>query len=93
MREPIAMCYAPIAERNERYIGTSQVAKLLGVTPNTLRAWEPRYGFPSPQQSPGQRRMFVYAEITALRDALQGGVPVSAALARASREFRVARGE
>jgi MerR family transcriptional regulator, light-induced transcriptional regulator len=80
-------------DRDERYIGTVQVARLLGVTPNALRAWEPRYGFPRPQQPPGRRRLFVYAEISALRDALQDGLSVSAAVARASREFRVARGE
>ncbi|MBV9000834.1 MAG: MerR family DNA-binding transcriptional regulator, partial [Solirubrobacterales bacterium] len=34
-----------------RYLKTSEAAALLNVSPNTLRAWERRFGFPKPQRS------------------------------------------
>ena len=56
-----------------RYLKTSEAAALLNVSPNTLRAWERRFGFPKPQRSPGKHRLFTHGEVAALRDALQEG--------------------
>ena len=36
-----------------RTLKTSEAAALLNVSPNTLRAWERRFGYPKPQRSPG----------------------------------------
>src|SRR6201992_1250504 len=66
-----------------RYLKTSEAATLLNVSPNTLRAWERRFGFPKPQRSPGQHRLFTHGEIAALRDALQEGLSISSAISRA----------
>src|SRR5437588_309336 len=66
-----------------RHLKTSEAASLLNVSPNTLRAWEQRFGFPKPQRSPGKHRMFTYGEIAALRDALQDGLSISSAISRA----------
>jgi MerR family transcriptional regulator, light-induced transcriptional regulator len=66
-----------------RYLKTSEAAALLKVSPNTLRAWERRFGFPKPQRSPGKHRLFTHGEIAALRDALQEGLSISSAVSRA----------
>jgi MerR family transcriptional regulator, light-induced transcriptional regulator len=66
-----------------RYLKTSEAASLLNVSPNTLRAWERRFGFPKPQRSPGKHRLYMYGEVAALRDALQEGLSISSAVSRA----------
>jgi DNA-binding transcriptional MerR regulator len=66
-----------------RYLKTSEAAALLNVSPNTLRAWERRFGFPKPQRSPGRHRLFTHGEIASLRDALQEGLSISSAVSRA----------
>jgi len=66
-----------------RYLKTSEAASLLSVSPNTLRAWERRFGFPKPQRSPGRHRLYMYGEVAALRDALQEGLSISSAVSRA----------
>lgn len=66
-----------------RYLKTSEAAALLNVSPNTLRAWERRFGFPRPQRSEGRHRMFTHGEILALRDALHDGLSISSAISRA----------
>src|SRR5881275_2463082 len=66
-----------------RYLKTSEAAALLNVSPNTLRAWERRFGFPKPQRSPGRHRLYTHGELAALRDALQEGLSISSAVSRA----------
>jgi DNA-binding transcriptional MerR regulator len=43
------------------------VARLLGVTPSTIRTWEERYGVVTPRRSPGGRRLYSRDEIDRLR--------------------------
>jgi MerR family transcriptional regulator, light-induced transcriptional regulator len=66
-----------------RYLKTTEAAALLDVGPSTLRAWERRFGFPKPQRSLGGHRYYTHGEVAALRDALQEGVSISAAVMRA----------
>jgi MerR family transcriptional regulator, light-induced transcriptional regulator len=66
-----------------RYLKTSEAATLLNVSPNTLRAWERRFGFPKPQRSPGRHRLYTHGEVAALRDALLEGLSISSAISRA----------
>jgi MerR family transcriptional regulator, light-induced transcriptional regulator len=66
-----------------RFLKTSEAASLLNVSPNTLRAWERRFGYPKPQRSPGKHRLYTHGEIAALRDALQEGLSISSAVSRA----------
>ena len=53
---------------------------MLGVSPNTLRSWERRYGFPQPHRSPGGHRQYALAEIESLRLTLEETHNVSSAV-------------
>ncbi len=66
-----------------RRLKTSEAAALLNVSPNTLRAWERRFGFPQPQRSRGRHRLYTHSELASLRDALQEGLSISSAVSRA----------
>jgi DNA-binding transcriptional MerR regulator len=47
--------------------GIGAAARLLGVPPSTIRAWEDRYGVVSPQRSPAGRRLYSREEMEHLR--------------------------
>jgi DNA-binding transcriptional MerR regulator len=66
-----------------RTLKTSEAAAVLNVSPNTLRAWERRFGYPKPQRSPGQHRLYTHGEVIALREALGEGLSISSAISRA----------
>ena len=66
-----------------RTLETSEAAALLNVSPNTLRAWERRFGYPKPQRPAGRHRLYTHGEVAALRDALQQGLSISSAVSRA----------
>jgi DNA-binding transcriptional MerR regulator len=51
-------------------IRTNAAAAMLGVSPNTLRSWERRFGFPAPRRSAGGHRQYDLAEVEALRQGL-----------------------
>ncbi len=61
-------------------IRTNAAAAMLGISPNTLRSWERRYGFPSPHRSPGGHRLYALTEIEALRQTLAETHNVSSAI-------------
>jgi MerR family transcriptional regulator, light-induced transcriptional regulator len=56
---------------------------MLGISPNTLRSWERRYGFPRPHRSAGGHRQYSLAEIEALRMTLAETHNVSSAISLA----------
>ena len=56
---------------------------MLGVSPNTLRSWERRYGFPQPGRSAGGHRQYALNDIQALRATLAETHNVSSAIALA----------
>jgi MerR family transcriptional regulator, light-induced transcriptional regulator len=64
-------------------VRTNAAAKLLGVSSNTLRSWERRYGFPRPRRTPGGHRHYELQEIEALRLALDETASVSSAVSLA----------
>jgi MerR family transcriptional regulator, light-induced transcriptional regulator len=64
-------------------IRTNAAAVMLGVSPNTLRSWERRYGFPRPRRSPGGHRQYALSEIESLRSTLSETHNVSSAIALA----------
>jgi DNA-binding transcriptional MerR regulator len=62
-------------------VRTNAAAAMLGVSPNTLRSWERRFGFPQPRRTQGGHRQFDLAEIEALRQAFAETHNVSSAIA------------
>ncbi|HZU60483.1 MAG TPA: MerR family DNA-binding transcriptional regulator [Solirubrobacteraceae bacterium] len=64
-------------------IRTAAAASILGVSANTLRSWERRYGFPVPRRSSGGHRRYALQEIQALRQTLAETQDISSAIALA----------
>jgi DNA-binding transcriptional MerR regulator len=69
-------------------IRTNAAAEVLGVSPNTLRSWERRYGYPVPKRTPGNHRNYELVELQTLRDALAqtGNIASAVELARQRQE-------
>src|ERR1700730_4720921 len=65
-------------------IRTNAAAEILGVSPNTLRSWERRFGYPQPKRTPGNHRQYELVELQTLRDALaeSGNIGTAIELAR-----------
>jgi DNA-binding transcriptional MerR regulator len=65
-------------------IRTNAAAELLGVSPNTLRSWERRFGYPQPRRTAGNHRQYELLELQTLRDALAetGNIASAIELAR-----------
>jgi len=61
-------------------IRTNAAAELLGVSPNTLRSWERRFQYPTPQRTPGGHRQYDLSELEALRRVLQETHNISSAI-------------
>jgi MerR family transcriptional regulator, light-induced transcriptional regulator len=61
-------------------IRTNAAAEVLGVSPNTLRSWERRYGFPVPKRTPGNHRNYELVELQTLRDTLAETGNISSAI-------------
>ena len=61
-------------------IRTNAAAEILGVSPNTLRSWERRFGFPTPSRTPGNHRQYELVELQTLRDALAETGNISTAI-------------
>src|SRR5438034_1090393 len=61
-------------------IRTNAAAAMLGVSPNTLRSWERRYGFPEPRRTAGGHRQFDLADIEALRAGFEETHNISSAI-------------
>ncbi len=70
-----------------RTLKTSEAATLLSVSPNTLRAWERRFGYPRPRRSAGRHRQYTHGEIVALGDALANGLSIQSAISRVRESF------
>ena len=64
-------------------IRTNAAAAMLGVSPNTLRSWERRFGYPEPSRTAGGHRQFDLNEIEALRSAFEETHNISSAVALA----------
>jgi DNA-binding transcriptional MerR regulator len=69
-------------------IRTNAAAEVLGVSPNTLRSWERRYGYPKPKRTVGNHRNYELVELQTLRDALAqtGNIAAAIELARQRQE-------
>src|SRR5207249_10595915 len=61
-------------------IRTNAAAELLGVSPNTLRSWERRFGYPKPRRTQGGHRQYDLSQLEALRRALLETHNISSAI-------------
>ncbi len=66
-----------------RGIRTNAAATMLGVSPNTLRSWERRFGYPSPGRTSGGHRQYDLSEIESLQAAFEETQNISRAIAMA----------
>jgi MerR family transcriptional regulator, light-induced transcriptional regulator len=75
---------AQVCEANDNsgmsVVRTNAAAAMLGVSPNTLRSWERRFGFPTPRRTQGGHRQFDLTEIEALRQAFAETQNISSAI-------------
>ena len=70
-------------------IRTNAAAELLGVSPNTLRSWERRFGYPKPRRTQGGHRQYDLAELESLRRALLETHNISSAIELARESIEV----
>ena len=61
-------------------IRTNAAAELLDVSPNTLRSWERRFGYPRPRRTEGGHRQYDLSDLEALRRALLETHNISSAI-------------
>jgi DNA-binding transcriptional MerR regulator len=64
-------------------IRTNAAAEILGVSPNTLRSWERRFGYPKPRRTQGGHRQYDLAEVEALRESFAETHNISSAISLA----------
>lgn len=64
-------------------IRTNAAAEILGVSANTLRSWERRFGFPAPKRTTGGHRQYDLREVEALRQAFSETHNISSAVSLA----------
>ena len=57
----------PIESQTERTYALGAVARLTGLSPDTLRAWERRYGVVEPLRTPGGTRRYRESDVRKLR--------------------------
>ncbi len=75
-----ALMESPSTDQTLRTLDPSHAATLLGVSPETLLAWEARYGFPTSSTLDGRYNQW---EVLALRDGIANGASIAAAIASA----------
>jgi hypothetical protein len=80
MRDDGEITSGASVDRPLRALDLDQAARLLGVTPERLLAWEARYGFPT---SSASERRYNESEVLALRDCLRDAPSIASAAARA----------
>jgi DNA-binding transcriptional MerR regulator len=76
--------YGEIGETTGREMrDLDEAAAVLGVSPNTVRAWEQRFGYPHSVFGAAGQRRYARAELVALRDSLEAGLSVASAINKA----------
>lgn len=61
-------------------LSTKQAASIMDVSPNTLRSWDRRFGFPPYERTAGGHRRYERADINPLARLLRQGLPISKAI-------------
>ena len=71
------------AGRQMRDLPLDEAAAVLCVSPDTLRAWEQRFGYPHSVSGAAGERRYARGEVIALRDSLEAGLSITAAIDKA----------
>ena len=71
--------------REMRDLRPDEAAAMLRVSPDTLRAWEQRFGYPHSVSGGAGQRRYPHREVIALRNTLDAGLSVAAAVNKARR--------
>jgi DNA-binding transcriptional MerR regulator len=66
-----------------RDLPLDEAAAVLRVPPDTLQAWEQRFGYPHSICGADGDRRYVHGEVIALRDRLDAGLSIAAAIHKA----------
>ncbi|MGN6167354.1 MAG: DUF1059 domain-containing protein [Solirubrobacteraceae bacterium] len=66
-----------------RDLQLDEAAAVLRVSPDTLRAWEQRFGYPHSGSGAAGERRYPQTEVIALRDSLEAGLSIAAAINKA----------
>lgn len=66
-----------------RDLQLDEAAAVLRVSPDTLRAWEQRFGYPHSGSDAAGERRYPHTEVIALRDSLEAGLSIVAAINKA----------
>lgn len=80
MTEPVPVAPAPDPARQDELFPIREVARLTGINPVTLRAWERRYGLIQPTRTESGHRLYSMHDVEAVREILgwiERGVAVS----------------
>src|SRR3954449_8930588 len=76
----LAQVWSTLDNLGMSVVRTNAAAAMLGVSPNTLRSWERRFGFPTPRRTQGGHRQFDLVEIESLRQAFAETQNISSAI-------------
>ena len=66
-----------------RDLPLDEAAAVLCVSPDTLRAWEQRFGYPHPVSAGAGEPRYDHGEVIALRDSLEAELSIAAAIDKA----------
>ena len=66
-----------------RHLQLDEAAAVLCVSPDTLRAWERRFGYPRSVFGAAGQPRYGYEEVIALRDSLEAGLSIASAINKA----------
>jgi hypothetical protein len=66
-----------------RDLRLDEAAAVLCVSPDTLRAWEQRFGYPHSVVGAAGERRYAHGEVIALRDSLEAGLSIASAIKKA----------
>jgi DNA-binding transcriptional MerR regulator len=66
-----------------RHLRLDEAAAVLCVSPDTLRAWEQRFGYPHSVSGAAGQRCYVDGDVIALRDSLGAGLSIASAINKA----------
>jgi hypothetical protein len=85
---PLDRAITALGWKDDVTLTINEAAAVLQVSPDTLQAWETRYGFPAQSSSRAGTRNYADDDLIALREALPCASSVASAIATARMSVR-----